>query len=82
MTQMSALTSRTEQLKGSYFGWAYALVISLQARLFFAFKHVSLHTAKILTVFVLPVNSCANPFLYTIFTKQFKKDCYMILSCF
>ena len=30
------------------------------------------------TVFVLPLNSCCNPFLYAILTKQFKKDCVMI----
>lgn len=27
---------------------------------------------------MLPLNSCANPFLYAIFTKQFKKDCIHI----
>ncbi|XP_072032881.1 uncharacterized protein [Amphiura filiformis] len=41
---------------------------------------ISLYWAKVLTVFVLPVNSCANPFLYTILTKQFKKDCRVILQ--
>ena len=30
------------------------------------------------TVFVLPLNSCCNPFLYAILTKQFKKDCVTI----
>ncbi|XP_022241132.1 leucine-rich repeat-containing G-protein coupled receptor 5-like [Limulus polyphemus] len=39
---------------------------------------VSLEEAKVFTVFVLPFNSCANPFLYAIFTKQFKKDCVLI----
>lgn len=39
---------------------------------------VSLEQAKIFTVFVLPLNSCCNPFLYAILTKQFKKDCVMI----
>lgn len=34
--------------------------------------------AKVFTVFVLPLNSCFNPFLYAILTKQFKKDCVMI----
>jgi hypothetical protein len=32
----------------------------------------------VFTVFVLPLNSCFNPFLYAILTKQFKKDCVMI----
>ncbi|XP_065070530.1 follicle-stimulating hormone receptor-like isoform X2 [Rhopilema esculentum] len=31
--------------------------------------------AKVFTVFVFPLNACANPFLYAIFTKQFHKDC-------
>ena len=26
----------------------------------------------------MPLNSCANPFLYAIFTKQFKKDCALL----
>ncbi|XP_006822611.1 lutropin-choriogonadotropic hormone receptor-like, partial [Saccoglossus kowalevskii] len=39
---------------------------------------ISLDGAKVLTIFVLPLNSCANPFLYAIFTNQFKKDCSMI----
>ncbi|XP_013788987.1 follicle-stimulating hormone receptor-like [Limulus polyphemus] len=39
---------------------------------------ISLEEAKVFTIFVLPFNSCANPFLYAIFTKQFKKDCVLI----
>lgn len=39
---------------------------------------ISLEQAKVFTVFVLPLNSCCNPFLYAIMTKQFKKDCVMI----
>ena len=39
---------------------------------------ISLEAAKVFTVFVLPLNSCCNPFLYAILTKQFKKDCVMI----
>ncbi|KAG8193840.1 hypothetical protein JTE90_029572 [Oedothorax gibbosus] len=39
---------------------------------------ISLEEAKVFTIFVLPLNSCANPFLYAIFTKQFKKDCVLI----
>ena len=33
---------------------------------------------QVFTIFVLPLNSCCNPFLYAILTKQFKKDCVMI----
>ena len=36
-----------EQLKGSYFGWACELVISLQARLFFAFKYIGIAFADL-----------------------------------
>lgn len=39
---------------------------------------VSLEQAKVFTVFVLPLNSCCNPFLYAILTKQFKKDCALV----
>lgn len=42
------------------------------------YQLVSLEMTKVLTVFVLPFNSCANPFLYAILTKQFKKDCVLI----
>ena len=34
--------------------------------------------SQVFTIFVLPLNSCCNPFLYAILTKQFKKDCVMI----
>ncbi|GFS66173.1 leucine-rich repeat-containing G-protein coupled receptor 5 [Trichonephila clavipes] len=34
--------------------------------------------AKVFAIFVFALNSCANPFLYAIFTKQFKKDCIHI----
>lgn len=30
--------------------------------------------SKVLTIFVFPLNACANPFLYAILTKQFRKD--------
>ncbi|XP_022651892.1 uncharacterized protein LOC111246484 isoform X4 [Varroa destructor] len=39
---------------------------------------INLEEAKVFTIFVLPLNSCANPFLYAIFTKQFKRDCVLI----
>ena len=37
---------------------------------------ITVTQSKILLVFFLPLNSCANPFLYAIFTKQFKKDLF------
>ncbi|VEN40464.1 unnamed protein product [Callosobruchus maculatus] len=44
----------------------------------FGLQLITLEQAKVFTVFVLPLNSCCNPFLYAILTKQFKKDCVMI----
>lgn len=44
----------------------------------FGLQLVTLEQAKVFTVFVLPLNSCCNPFLYAILTKQFKKDCVLI----
>nr|XP_040567878.1 leucine-rich repeat-containing G-protein coupled receptor 5-like isoform X2 [Lepeophtheirus salmonis] len=56
--------------------WAPIAFFSLTAA--FGVRLVSLEGAKVFTVFVLPLNSCCNPFLYAILTKQFKKDCVMI----
>lgn len=56
--------------------WAPIAFVSLTA--ICGFHLVSLEQAKVFTVFVLPLNSCCNPFLYAILTKQFKKDCVMI----
>ncbi|ELT93687.1 hypothetical protein CAPTEDRAFT_226336 [Capitella teleta] len=53
--------------------WAPITFFSLTAA--FGKELISLNDAKVFTIFVLPLNSCANPFLYAIFTKQFKKDC-------
>nr|XP_037282304.1 lutropin-choriogonadotropic hormone receptor-like [Rhipicephalus microplus] len=36
--------------------------------------------SKILLVFFYPLNSCANPFLYAILTKQYRRDLSMLLS--
>lgn len=44
----------------------------------FGWQLITLEQAKVFTVFILPLNSCCNPFLYAILTKQFKKDCVMI----
>src|ERR1700733_3843137 len=56
--------------------WAPIAFFSLTAVC--GFNLISLEEAKIFTIFVLPLNSCCNPFLYAIFTKQFKKDCAML----
>ncbi|XP_077527174.1 follicle-stimulating hormone receptor-like [Haemaphysalis longicornis] len=36
--------------------------------------------SKILLVFFYPLNSCANPFLYAILTKQYRRDLFVLLS--
>lgn len=56
--------------------WSPIAFFSLTAA--FGVQLVSLEQAKVFTVFVLPLNSCCNPFLYAILTKQFKKDCILI----
>ncbi|XP_023245705.1 follicle-stimulating hormone receptor-like [Copidosoma floridanum] len=56
--------------------WSPIAFFSLTAA--FGLELVTLEQAKIFAVFVLPLNSCCNPFLYAILTKQFKKDCVLI----
>lgn len=56
--------------------WAPIVIIALPAA--FGSTFVSLEQAKVFTVFIFPFNSCMNPFLYAIFTYQFKKDCLNI----
>lgn len=56
--------------------WSPIAFLSLTA--VFGVHLINLNQAKVLTVFVLPLNSCCNPFLYAIMTKQFKKDCVLI----
>ncbi|XP_031563118.1 lutropin-choriogonadotropic hormone receptor-like isoform X2 [Actinia tenebrosa] len=56
--------------------WAPIVIIAFPAA--FGKSFVSLEEAKVFTIFVFPLNSCANPFLYAIFTYQFKKDCVNI----
>ena len=47
-----------------------------------AFGHplITVTESKILLVFFFPLNSCANPFLYALFTKQFHKDLFGMMS--
>ncbi|XP_055900191.1 leucine-rich repeat-containing G-protein coupled receptor 5-like isoform X3 [Biomphalaria glabrata] len=56
--------------------WAPIAFLSLAAA--FGKNLIHLNEAKVLTIFVLPLNSCANPFLYAFFTKQFKRDCVLL----
>ncbi|XP_058523750.1 follicle-stimulating hormone receptor isoform X2 [Ochotona princeps] len=43
---------------------------------------ITVSKAKILLVLFYPINSCANPFLYAIFTKNFRRDLFILLSRF
>uniref|UniRef100_P16235-4 Isoform 1950 of Lutropin-choriogonadotropic hormone receptor n=1 Tax=Rattus norvegicus TaxID=10116 RepID=P16235-4 len=43
---------------------------------------ITVTNSKILLVLFYPVNSCANPFLYAIFTKAFQRDFLLLLSRF
>lgn len=58
-----------------FFCWAPIIFFSVTAAFQSNFARISLDESKVLTIFVLPLNSCANPFLYAFFTRQFKKDC-------
>ncbi|XP_048208176.1 lutropin-choriogonadotropic hormone receptor [Perognathus longimembris pacificus] len=41
---------------------------------------ITVTNSKVLLVLFYPVNSCANPFLYAIFTKAFQRDFFLLLS--
>uniref|UniRef100_A0A3Q2FM35 Lutropin-choriogonadotropic hormone receptor n=1 Tax=Cyprinodon variegatus TaxID=28743 RepID=A0A3Q2FM35_CYPVA len=41
---------------------------------------ITVTNSKILLVLFFPINSCANPFLYAIFTKAFRKDAYQLMN--
>ncbi|XP_033111248.1 lutropin-choriogonadotropic hormone receptor-like [Anneissia japonica] len=58
--------------------WAPIAFFSLTS--VFGIHLIKIEYAKFLTVFILPINSFFNPFLYTIFTQHFKKDLKKILQ--
>ncbi|XP_019574661.2 follicle-stimulating hormone receptor [Rhinolophus sinicus] len=41
---------------------------------------ITVSKSKILLVLFYPINSCANPFLYAILTKNFRRDFFILLS--
>ncbi|XP_006881077.1 PREDICTED: follicle-stimulating hormone receptor-like [Elephantulus edwardii] len=43
---------------------------------------ITVSKSKILLVLFYPINSCANPFLYAIFTKTFRRDFFLLMSKF
>uniref|UniRef100_A0A6I8P0Q7 Lutropin-choriogonadotropic hormone receptor n=1 Tax=Ornithorhynchus anatinus TaxID=9258 RepID=A0A6I8P0Q7_ORNAN len=52
----------------------FALSAALKAPL------ITVTHSKILLVLFYPVNSCANPFLYAIFTRAFRRDLFLLLG--
>ena len=44
------------------------------------FPLINVTNSKILLVFFYPINSCANPYLYAIFTKQFRQEFFLMLG--
>uniref|UniRef100_A0A452FTK0 Follicle-stimulating hormone receptor n=1 Tax=Capra hircus TaxID=9925 RepID=A0A452FTK0_CAPHI len=43
---------------------------------------ITVSKSKILLVLFYPINSCANPFLYAIFTRNFRRDFFILLSLY
>lgn len=41
---------------------------------------IDVTNSKILLVFFYPINSCANPFLYTILTTSFRREAFSTIS--
>lgn len=52
--------------------WMPIIVVALAS--LFGHHLIGTNGIKILTIFILPLNSVANPFLYAITTKKFKRD--------
>lgn len=58
--------------------WAPIAFFGLTAVL--GFPLISVTHAKFLLVFFYPLNSCANPYLYAILTKQYRRDLFILLA--
>ncbi|XP_066553006.1 follicle-stimulating hormone receptor isoform X2 [Amia ocellicauda] len=43
---------------------------------------ITVSNSKVLLVLFYPINSCSNPFLYAFFTKNFKRDFFILMSRF
>lgn len=57
-------------------------IITVSVASLFGHYLVGIDGVKIMVIFVLPLNSVANPFLYAITTKRFKRDLNSLLSKF
>ncbi|XP_035212697.1 lutropin-choriogonadotropic hormone receptor-like isoform X2 [Stegodyphus dumicola] len=58
--------------------WAPIAFFGLTA--VFGMPLIDVTKSKILLVFFYPLNSCANPFLYAILTKQYRRDVLALLA--
>lgn len=52
--------------------WMPIIIVAIAT--LFGYHVIGTNGIKILTIFILPLNSVANPFLYAITTKKFKRD--------
>ena len=41
---------------------------------------INVSKAKVLLVFLYPLNSCANPYLYALLTRQYRRDLLLLLE--
>ncbi|XP_072030951.1 follicle-stimulating hormone receptor-like [Amphiura filiformis] len=58
--------------------WAPIAIFGLSAA--FGKPLLTVNQSKVLIVLFYPINSCANPFLYAIFTKAFRRDFFVMLA--
>ena len=60
--------------------WLPIALVSLTAAFGAPLNGISVETAKIVVVFVFPVNACMNPFLYSLSTRVFREHFLLMLS--
>ncbi|XP_072030091.1 follicle-stimulating hormone receptor-like [Amphiura filiformis] len=58
--------------------WAPIAIFGISAA--FGMPLLTVNQSKVLIVLFYPINSCANPFLYAIFTKAFRRDFFVMLA--
>ena len=63
-----------------FFCWAPIAFFGLTAII--GHPLIDVTRSKILLVTFYPLNSCANPFLYAILTKQYRRDARLLLAGF
>lgn len=60
--------------------WFPIALVSLTAAFGVPLQGITVATAKVFVVFVFPLNSCVNPFLYTLSTRAFKHNFIGLLT--